>query len=120
MIIKSINQSDFIDAFKAWDTYKDKYSYNALMAMYDYFQELSVDMGEPFELDVVAIACDYSEYSTAYEAMEQYQGEDMPIVDEEGIDLLELATKQEELAFAWLEERTTVINFDGGIIIQNF
>lgn len=125
MIIKTITQQDFINEFKAWDSYKDKYSYDALVALYDYFDNLSDEIETPFTLDVVAIACDWTEYPSAYEAMEQYQGDDMPTVEGiddngEGRDLVEISEETEQLALDWLNDHTTVITFDGGIIIQNF
>ena len=126
MIIKQINQSNFIDAFRNSDTYKDNFSYDALVALYDHLQQCSEDMGEPFELDVVAIACDFVEYDSAYEAMEQYQAEDMPTVDGiddngEGRDLVEISEETEQLALDWLNDHTTVLKLEnGGVIIQNF
>lgn len=67
--------SQFVDEFKKSDTYKDNFSYHGLQALYEYLDELSDQIGEDIELDVVAICCDYSEYenledfndSTGYE-----------------------------------------------------
>jgi hypothetical protein len=120
MIIEQVNQYDFVNAFTNSDTYKNNFTRPALFALFDHLDNESEEIESPLEFDMVAIACDYSEYKTAWEAMEQYQPEDMPIVDEEGLDLVELNTKQEQLALEWLNNKTTVITFDGGIIIQNF
>ena len=120
MIIKTITQYDFVNEFTNSDTYKNKFTRPALFALYDYLDSMSWDMKTDIVLDIVAIACDYTEYESAYEAMEQYQPEDMPTVDIEDIDLVELTKLQEELALDWLQQRTQVIEFDGGIIIQNF
>lgn len=117
-IIQTVYKDDFINAFKA--IRPDNFTRNGLEALYDYLDNLSDDINEHIELDVIAICCDYTQYETAYEAMEQYQPEDMPTVDEEDLDLIEIAEKQEQLALEWLNDRTTVITFDGGIIIQNF
>ena len=120
MIIKQINKNNFIDAFRGSETYKDNFTYEGLQALYTYIDDLSDDIGENIELDIIALCCDYSQFDSAMEAMEQYQPEDMPTVDEEGLDLVELAEKQETLALEWLQDRTTVIQFNEGIIIQNF
>jgi len=69
---------------------------------------------------LIALGCAYIEYATAWEAMEQYQPEDMPCEGEEGDDLVEIQEKNEAEALRWLQDRTQVITFDGGIVIQNF
>ena len=96
------------------------FTYRGALALAEYLETLEEDTGEKIELDVVALRCEYDEYTSAYEAMQQYQPEDMPLMGEEGDDLTEIAEKEEAEALRWLEERTTVIPFDGGIIIQVF
>ena len=55
-IVETIRVSQFIDAFKKWDTYKDHFSYEGLQALYDYLWEVSECMdNQQIELDVVAI-----------------------------------------------------------------
>lgn len=119
-MITTISKSDFIDTFKKSDTRKDQFTYEGLEALFDYLEEYEEGLGEQIEFDMVGICCDYTEYATAWEAMEQYQPEDMPVIDKEGIDLVELQELQEAEALRWLEERTEVIKFDTGIIIGNF
>lgn len=111
---QTINQSEFIDAFKGWDTYKDNFSYNGLVALYEYLEQYEEETGEEVELDVVALCCDYAEYDSAIEAAEEY-GFNSRL--EEG----EEPTEEEEArALEWLQERTMAIEFDGGVIIQQF
>lgn len=117
---KTINEWDFLNAFEDWETYKDNFSGNGLRALYEYLTEYEESTGEEIELDVVAICCEYSEYESAWQAMEQYKPEDMPVEGEAGDDLLEVQAKNEAKALEWLEERTAVITFDGGVIIQQF
>ena len=63
MIIQRVTESQFIDAFKSWDTYKNNFSYEGLKALYEELEEVAEcsDSGT-FELDVVAICCDYIEF----------------------------------------------------------
>jgi len=110
--------SDFCDAFTG--SYENKFSYEGKRALFDYLENLEEDTGEQIQFDMVAICCDYSEYKTAYEAMEQYRPDDMPVEGEPGDDLIEIQEKNEAKALEWLEENTSVIKFDGGIIIQQF
>jgi len=128
MIKQTINFSHFCDAF--WDTYKNNFSYNGKKALFDYLEEYSESVWEDVDLDTVALCCDYTEYDTAWEAMEAYQSEDMPVVDlqeysdthnGEGMDLVEIQEEQEKMALEWLQERTIVIEVEGGgVIIANF
>ena len=71
-IIKTITKQDFINEFKTWDTYKDKFSYEALGALYDYLDDMSETTEKPIELDVVAIACEFTEYENLNELLEAY------------------------------------------------
>lgn len=118
-IIQEVNFSMFCDAF--WDTYKDNFTYKGKQALFDHLQSYSEDIGEPIRLDTVALCCEYAEYLSAWDAMKEYQPEDMPIEGEEGDDLVEIQEKNEAAALEWLENRTTVIPVeDGGIIIEKF
>jgi len=55
----TINQSEFIDAFRRYDRY-EQFGYDALCSLFDYMEQLEEDTGEEMELDVIAICCDYS------------------------------------------------------------
>lgn len=60
-IVQTLNQYDFEQAFKA--IRPDNFSYQGLSVLFDYLEQYSEDTGEPFELDVIAICCDFSEAS---------------------------------------------------------
>lgn len=115
----NITQSDFIHGFS--ESRKDQFSYNALAAIYNYLIEYEDSTGEELEFDPIAICCDFCEYDSAWGAMQQYQPKNMPTIDDsEGMDLEELGEAQEEAALEWLQDNTQVIEFDGGIVVQNF
>ena len=59
-IVQTLSKSSFIDAFKQ-SSRKDKFSYEALGAIFDYLEEYSDSTGEPVEFDSVAICCEWSE-----------------------------------------------------------
>jgi hypothetical protein len=73
MIIERLTESQFINAFKSWDTYKNNFSYEGLKALYEYFEEVAEcsDSGT-YELDVVAICCEYTEYANWEEFVDDY------------------------------------------------
>lgn len=58
-IVKTLSFYDFEQDFKA--IRPDNFSYEGLKSLYEYFDEYSEDCGEPFELDVIAICCDWAE-----------------------------------------------------------
>lgn len=59
-IVQTLTKSSFIDAFKQ-SSRKDQFSYEALGAIFDYLEEYSDSTGEPVELDIVAICCEWAE-----------------------------------------------------------
>ena len=72
---QTINEYDFIDAFKSWDTYKNQFSYDGLKAMFEYLEEFEDGTGAEIELDVVAICCEFTEYESLKEYNEDYDKE---------------------------------------------
>lgn len=92
-----VTKSDFIGFFKSHD--RDDFSYEALCALYDYIISYEEDCDTDITLDVIALCCEYSEYENFEEIRASY----------EDIETLEDLT-----------DNTTVIEFETGIIIQNF
>jgi len=87
------------DEFANW-------SHNAALALIEYYESLEEDLGESIDLDRVAIRCEWSEYESVAEAVEDY--------DED----FSLFPNPDEAALAYFGERTNVISFDGGLLIQ--
>ena len=65
-----VTLSDFRDAFRAAGR-KDQFSYDGLRVIFDYLEEYEKSTGEPVELDIIAICCDYVEM-TPEEIIEAY------------------------------------------------
>ena len=57
---RTINNYDFRNAFLN-SQYENKYSFEALDALFNYYEELEHDIGQEIEFDIVAIACDWVE-----------------------------------------------------------
>lgn len=112
---QTLSTSEAVDILRA-----DKYASWSLAgarALVEYLEELEEETGERIEIDPVAIRCDYSEYSSAVEAASDLSDwEYRP--DEDGADYDE--DEAEEHAQYYLQDRTTVIGFDGGVIVQSF
>ena len=99
-IVDTLTRFRFVDEFRK--IRPDNFSYEGLHALYDYFEELSHDIGQPIEFDPISICCDFSEY----ESFKQFQEEYPDIEDVED-----------------LERHTTVIPIEDsehGFIIQQF
>ena len=102
---QDVNKSQFADAFRSAGR-QDQFSHAGLNALFDYLENLGDDIGEEIELDVIALCCEYSEHKSALDAAADYS------FDVDG--------ENEETAMQFLRDNATVIEFDGGIIIQNF
>ena len=77
-IVQTVNEHQFIDAFKTWDTYKHNFSYEGLKALYEELEEVAECMdNKTVELDVVAICCDYTEFENFKDFQEQYSNLDI-------------------------------------------
>ena len=99
----TVKFSDFVNTFRNHGR-ENSFSYAGKRALFDYLEELEEDCGIDIELDVVALDCEYCEYENAKEAASEYSSENDDIED----------------CLEWLHERTQVIAFDGGVIIQSF
>ena len=108
----TINFGNFCDAFFNSGR-KDQFSYNGKKALFEYIESLEQDTGDEMELDVIGLCCDFTEFYTALEAAKDYSA--LITIDE---DLNE--EEQERQAVQFLSDRTTILQFDGGIIVQNF
>jgi hypothetical protein len=96
-MIKQVYEYEFIDTLTR-DEYAS-FTYNGASALYRYLTDLEEDIGKEIQFDNVAIRCDYSEYKTLDEILNQY--DNINTLDD-------------------LIDNTTVIDFDGGFIIQEF
>jgi hypothetical protein len=110
---QNVSVYDFCNAFMQSDTYKNNFSYDGLTALYEYLEEYEESTGEEMEFDMIALCCEYSEYTSAVEAVEQYNG---AVEENEDFD----DEDKEKAALAWLEDQTQMIPFEKGIIIADF
>lgn len=99
---------DFVEAFRR--VRPDQFSVPALRALFEYLEELESDTGSEIELDVVSLCCDFCEYDSAIKA----------VIEFEVRDELESDDEFEAVCLQWLRDQTQVVEFDGGIVVQNF
>lgn len=114
----TVNSSMFADAFRRMGR-EDQFSREALEALFNYLEEYEEETGFRVELDVIALCCEFTEYSNAIEAAADY-GFTTELEAEDYEDAESYEDAREEEALEWLQDRTEVVIFDGGLIIQNF
>ena len=101
---RTINEYEFEQAFKKMD--KDNYSYDGYRALYEFLDDVCSSDDKGFELDVIGICCDFTEYENLKEFQSEYY-------DDVAGDKFETIEE--------IEEETIVIKLDnGGFIIQVF
>ena len=88
---------DFENAFRV--IRPGSFSYAGLKALYEYLIDYEDSCDEEIKLDVIALCCDYTEYDDVDEVLEN-----LPAME----------------SLEDLQNNTQVIEFNGGIIIQDF
>jgi hypothetical protein len=106
-MFKKINECEFKNEFKAMGR-AEQFSSEALGLLFDYLENLEY-CEEPYELDVIALCCDFAE-SDPYELIESYD------IDVSDIDVSEGQVEDDELVpeiqtriREYLEENTVLV-----------
>ena len=71
MLVKEISFNDFLEEFRNYGR-ENQFSYEGKKALYNYLNDLSEDLREPLELDIIGICCDFTEYSSLEEFIDNY------------------------------------------------
>ena len=79
------------------------FSIEGARALFEYLESFELDCGEEIEYDPVGFRCEFTEYVNLEEVADTYD------LDTRGQSVLEC-----------LHDNTLVVEFDGGIIIQDF
>jgi len=105
------NASQFRDEFRQCGR-ADQFSYEATNLLFDYFEEIDPD----YDLDIIAICCEYSEESAADIA--RNYGIDLNDCDSEADDYIEQCAAA---VLAYLEDHTSVVGVTpSGIVYAQF
>lgn len=99
----TVTSYQFVEAFKHAGR-ESQFSRAALFALFEYLEEYENSTGEEIELDPIGICCEWAEFSSAREAASEYGFE----------------AEDDEEAEMWLGRKTTVVQFDGGLVVQQF
>ena len=100
------------------------WSWNGAKALAEYLEQLEEDTGEEMELDVCAIRCDFSESTSLQDwLMEHHGAETLAFaLQRSGIDMEGDEDEDEtaDLIRSYIQDRGTLIEFDGGVIVSSF
>ena len=108
MIIKQFDLYDFKKEFESYDR-GDNFSDEGLEELFDYYD----DFGEPYELDVIEICCNWTEYenldefATAYGYTEEVEG-------------MEEEEKEQYLTDILNDNTCYFLLSDGGVVVQDY
>lgn len=69
-----VTKYDFIDAFAAHNR-ENQFERDGLLALFEYLTDLERDTGEAYELDVIALCCDFQRFESIADYNEQYSTE---------------------------------------------
>ena len=105
----TVTSHQFVEAFRACGR-ESQFSRAALFALFEYLEEYENSTGEEIELDPIGICCEFAEYPSAREAADDYGFK--PTDDNDDA--------REKSALEWLQNQTQVVEFEGGIVIQQF
>lgn len=117
-IITTVNLYDFRESFRACGR-TENFSYNGLEVLFEYLEDMADDIGEPLELDVIGLCCEFSENTP--EDIAEYYSIDLP--EREGFeDDDDYSDEVKEAVLDYLHKNTSVcgVTDDGTIVYSSF
>lgn len=123
MLVTTINNAYQLEQLFKECGRENHFSYEGFNALYDYLDKYSDEVGEDFKVNVIAICCDFTEYSD----WEKLYNDHSYSYNNKSKSFEELEEDNELDVFKeWVQDRTTVIEVTDykknvvGIIIQTF
>ena len=108
----TVNENEFVRRFLA--IRPEKFSHEALVALFDFLDQEEQDLGEEQELDIIAICSEWTEYGSVIVAAEAFGWEDP--TPEGG----ERDSTAERAALEFLQDETAVIELSSGVLVRDF
>ena len=71
MLVKKVTFNDFIEEFEKYER-ENQFSYEGKKALFEYLNELAENIGQPIELDIIGLCCEYTEYNNLQEFNDNY------------------------------------------------
>jgi hypothetical protein len=97
------------------------WSFCGAVALAEHLEDLERELGEETEFDPVAIRCEFSEYRDPIEWAIDYFGGKKEAMDGLGLESLDVGEEIDvQMCRDFIQDRGTLIEFDGGIIVSSF
>ena len=109
-IIETVNQIDFHRAFLRMNRAKQMGGVAGCDALFDHLEEVYGEDGETWELDVIGLCCDFTQYDDLGEMLDEYMAVDI----EQIVDNTTVITYTETVL-----EGTKLITYDR-FIVQDY
>lgn len=103
---QTITEYQFVESFRHAGR-ETQFSVPARRALFAHLEDFEESTGTELELDPIGICCEFAEYPCALEAAKAYGYRD-------GVD------SKDESPLEWLQNQTQVVEFDGGLVVQQF
>lgn len=116
MIYKQINKYEMIDAFRRYGRLKTSethgnFTEEAIEALFDYYDEMvgeHYEISQAYELDVIGICCEWTQYDNINEVRDAYLDEVHGIFESDAV-------------FEYLEDNTYhIVLDDDSILVREF
>ena len=115
-LIETINASDLYNMACRMDR-GHNFGYDGWLAIGDYLEQLSEDLGEDLEIDIIGICCDYS---MSESVQEFWDAQELPTVSDDEWQEMDDEEKLEAIE-NYLQENTSVVTCQENLIIwQNY
>ena len=112
----TLSTSDIARALKS--DQNAAWTWEGAKALAEYLEEYEESTGEEMELDVCALRCDFSEHGSLEAWAKEQWGDDLAREywrEESGEN-----EEQEEKTREYIQDRGTLLEFDGGVIVSSF
>lgn len=107
---QQINEYEFHQAFRDMGR-ADQFSYEALDMLFEYLEQYEEDSGQPYELDVIGLCCEFSE-DTIEDIAQNYDIDLTDALDED---------EQRDVVREYLEDRTVIVGeTEDGFVYHQF
>ena len=121
-VVTTIDNSYQLEELFAQCGRREHFSYYGYQALYNYFEELSDEIGQDYQVDVIALCCDFTEYAD----WEEVYGEYAYSFNKEEKTWNELSEDEQEEFKEWVHDNTIILECTDykdnlqGIILQCF
>ncbi len=95
---RTMSEVDFTEAFQTNETRRNQFTYEALQKLFAHYESVEEETGDQIEFDMIAICCEWIEYSSFQAIKEDYSSYDFKSIEE-------------------VEDYTTVLKTEAGTIL---